>query len=197
MSLLLTTTFIKLLSVFGFLRLANSKWIDLSYAFDNETLYWGDSTRFQHKLVYEGPLTAANNVTIPYYLAFDFTAAEHGGTHMDAPIHFAKGKWSVDQIPIENLVGDAVVVNISAKSASDRNAQLTVDDLTKWEDEHGTIPDKSILFVFSDWGKYWPSYEKYFGTSTTNSSLYRFPGTIYWSRARDIRDFKLTFTANG
>ena len=82
-------------------------------------------------------------------------------------------------------------MNISAKSASDRNAQLTVDDLTKWEDEHGTIPDKSILFVFSDWGKYWPSYEKYFGTSTTNSSLYRFPGTIYWSRARDIRDLKI------
>lgn len=176
---MLTTSFVKLLCVFGLLRLANCKLIDLSYGFDSGTLYWGTSTRFQHKLLHDGSVTDVNNkTTIPYYTAFDYGAAEHGGTHIDAPLHFAKGKWSVDQIPVEHLVGDAVVVNISSKSASDRNAQLTVDDLTKWEGKHGAIPDRSILFVFSDWGKHWPSYEKYFGTSTTNTSLYRFPGIV-------------------
>ena len=149
------------------------QFIDLSYKFNNETLYWGTSTRFQHKLVYEGPLLA-NNVS--YYSAYDYSGAEHGGTHMDAPIHFAEGKWSVDQIPPEKLVGEAVVVNISVKSAADRNARLTVDDLEKWESEHGAIPKGSILFVFNDWGKHWPSYEKYFGTATKIASLYRFPG---------------------
>lgn len=82
------------------------------------------------------------------------------------------------EIPAENLVGDAVVVNISSKAASDRDARLTVDDLNKWEDEHGAIPDGSILFVFSGWGKYWPNNIEYFGTSTRDISLYTFPGTV-------------------
>jgi kynurenine formamidase len=163
-----------LLCLFSLLHLANCKWIDLSYTFNNETMYWGTSTRFQHKVVFEGQLSA--NIT--YYSAYDYSAAEHGGTHLDAPIHFSKGKWSVDDIPPEKLVGEAIVVNISVKSATNRNAQLTVDDLKKWEDEHGTIPKGSILFVFNDWGKHWPSYEKYFGTSTKNASLYSFPGIL-------------------
>ena len=173
-----STTTLRLLCLFGLLYLANCKWIDLSYAFNNETMYWGNSIRFHHKLIHEGPVIANNVTLIPYYTAYEISTAEHGGTHMDAPIHFAKGTWSIDQIPVEKLVGDAVVVDISAKSAADRNAQLTVDDLEKWEDEHGAIPDGSILFVFCDWGKYWTSYEKYFGTSTKNTSLYRFPGTV-------------------
>ena len=168
----------RLLCLFGLLYLANCNWIDLSYTFNNETMYWGTSERFQHKLVHEGSVVANNVTLIPYYTAYDYGGAEHGGTHLDAPIHFVNGTWSVDEIPAEKLVGDAVVVNISAKSAADRNAQLTVDDLEKWEGEHGRIPDGSILLVFSDWGKYWPSYENYFGTSTKNSSLYRFPGTV-------------------
>ena len=180
MALLLTKIF-KLLCVFEVLHHANCKWIDLSYTFNNETLHWGNTTRFQHKLVHEGPLPDPNNVSatvVPYFLLYDYGGSEHAGTHMDAPIHFAEGKWSVDEIPAENLVGDAVVVNISSKSAADRNTRLTVDDLKKWEDKHGAIPDGSILFVFSGWGKYWPSNRKYFGTSTKNVLLYRFPGTI-------------------
>ena len=170
-----TTTF-RLLYLSGFLYLAKCDWIDLSYVFNNETMYWGDSARFQHKLVYEGPLKEKNITLVPYFSSYDYSSAEHGGTHLDAPVHFAEGKWSVDEIPAENLVGDAVVVNISAKSAADRNAEVTVDDLKMWESKHGTIPNGSILFVFTGWGKYWTNYGKYFGTSTKNASLYRFPG---------------------
>ena len=143
----------------------------MSHVFDNTTIYWGTSTRFHHKLLHRGRFHH-----IPYYSAFDIEAAEHGGTHIDAPIHFAEGKWSLDEIPPEKLVGQAIVVNISAKASKDRNAQLTIADLKKWEENNGRIPDDSILLVFTGWGKYWPDYKTYMGTNTKNSSLYRFPG---------------------
>jgi hypothetical protein len=54
-------------------------------------MYWGNSTRFHHKLIHEGPVIANNVTLIPYYTAYEISTAEHGGTHMDAPIHFAKG----------------------------------------------------------------------------------------------------------
>ena len=178
MALLLTAMF-KLLCLLVFLHHANCKWIDLSYTFNNETLYWGNTTRFQHKLVHKGPIPGASNATLaPYFLLYDYSASEHAGTHMDAPIHFAEGKWSVDEIPPENLVGDAVVVNISSKSASDRDARLNVSDLKEWEAEHGAIPDGSILFVYTGWGKYWPNNTEYFGTSAKNAAFYTFPGTV-------------------
>ena len=118
-------------SIFSYCGQRYCKWIDLSYAFNNETMYWGNSARFHHKLIHEGPVIANNVTLIPHYTAKEISTSEHGGTHMDAPIHFAKGTWSIDQIPAEKLVGDAVVVDISAKSAADRNAQLMTDDLEK------------------------------------------------------------------
>ena len=152
--------------------LASSEWIDLSHVFDNTTISWGDSTTFQHKIVHKGNISNE----IPYYSAFDITTAEHSGTHLDAPIHFAEGKWSVDQIPPEKLVGQAIVISISTKASNDRNAQLTVADLLNWEKTHGRIPNDSILLILTGWGKYWPNYKEYMGTSTKNTSLYRFPG---------------------
>ena len=169
---------LKLLSLLGVLYHANCEWIDLSYTYNSdETLTWGPFTRFQKKPIWNGPIKIGN-ATIPYFTISDITTSEHAGTHMDAPVHVVKGKWSVDQIPTKNLVGDAVVVDISAKSANDSNAQMTVDDLKKWEHENGPIPVGSILFVFTGWGKFWPNMKNYLGTDTNDTSLYRFPGKI-------------------
>ena len=172
------TKIVKLLCVLGHLLHANCKWIDLSYTFNNETLHWANTTEFQLKLVHEGPYPDANPTMVPYLLMYDFSGAEHAGTHMDAPIHFAEGKWAVDEIPPENLVGDAVVVNISSKSASDRDARLNVSDLKEWEAEHGAIPDGSILFAYSGWGKYWQNSTRYFGTRKEDALYYTFPGRV-------------------
>lgn len=154
------------------LSLANGKLLSMSHLYDNETITWGTFTQFQHKLVREGRL----NENVSYYLSYDLRLNEHAGTHMDAPIHFSKGKWSVDQIPLENLIGEGIVVNMSAKASNDRNAQLTVRDLQIWEENNGRIPDDSLLFVFTGWCNFWPNYEMYMGTKSNDSTLYRFPG---------------------
>ena len=68
--------------------------------------------------------------------------SEHVGTHMDAPSHFAKGHWHVDQIPTQNLIADGVVVDIKEKAESNPDAELTVEDLEKWEETYGRIPNR-------------------------------------------------------
>lgn len=83
------------------------EWIDLTYPFDRSTVYWPTSQPFGFDTVFAGMTDKGY-----YYSAFNIQGAEHGGTHIDAPVHFAEGKIPVDEIPIEELVGEAVVVDV-------------------------------------------------------------------------------------
>ncbi len=74
--------------------------VDLSYTFDSETVYWPTAEPFRLEKDFEGVTEQGF-----YYSAYRYSAAEHGGTHLDAPVHFAKGRHSADEIPIEQLLG--------------------------------------------------------------------------------------------
>ena len=114
-----------------------------------------------------------------YYAANNFCTAEHGGTHLDAPIHFAAGKRTTDQIPIDGLVGPAVVVDVSEQAAADRDYRVQVADLEGWEAEHGRIPEGAIVLVRTGWGRFWPDRAKYLGTAKTGPEAVpelHFPG---------------------
>ena len=91
---------------------AESPWIELSYPFNNETIYWPTVESFKHIKVFENLTTAGY-----YYASYDISASEHGGTHLDAPRHFAEGKWTTDEIPLDRLIGPAVKIDISPKAA--------------------------------------------------------------------------------
>lgn len=77
---------------------------------------------------------------------------EHHATHMDAPVHFIKGKPTLDQLTPAQLVGYAVVVDIRERAQKNPDAQLTADDLRQWERRYGRIPDGAIVFMLSGWG---------------------------------------------
>lgn len=100
-----------------------------------------------------------------YYAANDFSMAEHGGTHLDAPIHFAEGRHTADQIPVDRLVGAAVVVDVSNRATTNPDYQITVSDLEAWEAANGPIPDGSIVLLRTGWGARWPDRERYLGTA--------------------------------
>jgi kynurenine formamidase len=140
-------------------QLSKGKWIDLSYDFSNETLYWPTAQTFRFDTVFEG--TTGNGY---YYAAYNYCAAEHGGTHLDAPVHFARGKWSTDQVPIENLTGEAVVIDISGKALKDPDYQLSPADIQSWEETNGNIPDSCILMIRTGYGAHYPDAKKYLGT---------------------------------
>lgn len=138
----------------------NGRLVDLTHPFSEETIYWPTAKSFTLEKVADG-ITPGGY----YYAANNFSAAEHGGTHIDAPIHFSQGGFTSDQIPLEQLVGAAIVVDVSAAAATNRDYQVSNADFEAWEHAHGQIPDKAIVLLRTGYGKFWPNREQYLGTS--------------------------------
>ncbi len=135
------------------------QWIDLSYDFSPETIYWPTAKPFELKTIHAGMTEQGF-----YYAAYQFCAAEHGGTHIDAPLHFARGHKTVDQIPLTQLIGPAIKIDVSHEAMADRDYQISVEDFTAWESSHGEIPDGSIVLLQTGFGRYWADRVKYLGT---------------------------------
>jgi kynurenine formamidase len=155
-------------------RLDGLRVIDLSHAFDADTIYWPTAEGFQLRVDSKG-LTPRGF----YYEANSYSAAEHGGTHLDAPIHFAEGARTADAIPLEQLIAPGVVVDVSAACRLDRDHQVTVDELAEWERAYGRIPRGAIVFLRTGFGAYWPDRMRYLGTDERGADAVaklRFPG---------------------
>jgi kynurenine formamidase len=154
--------------------LSKGRWIDLTHAFSERTIYWPTAEAFKHETVFKG-YTAKGF----YYSAYNFSAAEHGGTHIDAPIHFAEGRKSVDQLAIDQLIGPAVVVDVTEKAAGNRNYQIGIADFQAWEAKHGRLPDQCIVLINTGSSRYWPDRVAYMGTDKRGEDGVRnlhFPG---------------------
>lgn len=138
-------------------------WIDLTHTFDSTTLYWPNNTKpFLHSTDAEGFTQQGY-----YYSSYSICTPEHGGTHLDAPIHFAAGKYTADQVPLSSLTGNAVVVDVSAGALANRDYLVRVEDLQNWEKEHGRIGDSTIVLFRTGYGRYYPNREAYFGSAKT------------------------------
>jgi kynurenine formamidase len=133
--------------------------LDLTHAYDESSVYWPTASGFELHSDFRG-YTAKGY----YYEANSFSTAEHGGTHLDSPIHFAEGKWTVEQIPVQNLMGPAAVVDVSRQSAEDRDYQVTVNDIQNWERSHGPLPESAIILLNTGFANYWPDRIRYMGT---------------------------------
>lgn len=133
--------------------------IDLSHTFDQRTLYWPTATSgFQLTVLHRGPTPAGF-----FYAANSFCAPEHGGTHMDAPVHFAEGRQALDQVPLERLVAPAVVIDVARQAAADADYRLTVEDVRAWESRHGRIPEAAVVLLRTGWAARWPHVRRYLG----------------------------------
>lgn len=137
-----------------------AEWIDMSHPYDSSTIFWPTARSFELEVVSAGMTEGGY-----YYSANNFCAAEHGGTHLDAPVHFHEGGHTTDQLPLGRLIGPAVVIDVSAAATANADYQVTVDDLARWEATHGPIPDGSILLLYTGWGARWPDAERYLGTA--------------------------------
>lgn len=148
--------------------------VDLSYPFDSETVYWPTAQSFHLEKDFEGVTEQGF-----YYSAYRYAAAEHGGTHLDAPVHFAKGRHSVDEIPLEQLMGPAIVVDVSRKCERNPDYRITTADFLTWEKTHGKIGIGVIVLLRTGFGKYYPDRKKYLGTDERGQAAVaklHFPG---------------------
>jgi len=145
------------------LDLNNLKWVDLTYSFDSTTLYWPNNlTKFVHHTDAEG-LTPLGY----YYSSYSICTPEHGGTHLDAPKHFAQNKLSVDQLPLNSITGNAVVIDVSKNALANRDYLISIADIENWEKEHGKIDSNTILLFKTGYGQFYPNRKDYFGSPKT------------------------------
>lgn len=135
------------------------KFVDLTHALDAETIYWPTETGFVLEQEFAGKTEKGY-----FYAANKFSSPEHGGTHLDAPRHFSEIGLTVDQIPLSKLQGPAVLVDVSAACAADRDYEVRVADLKAWEARHGAIPEGAIVLLRTGFGKFWPDRRAYLGT---------------------------------
>ena len=148
--------------------------IDLTYTYDSSTIYWPTEEDFKLEVAAEGYTEKGY-----YYTANSFCSAEHGGTHLDAPVHFAEGQQAVDAIPLEDLIGSGVVMDVSDSAGNNADYQVSVNDFEAWEAEHGEIPEGTILLIRTGYGQYWPDRIRYMGTDERGAEAVaklHFPG---------------------
>ena len=152
----------------------SGEWIDLTHDFSDETIYWVTAEPFKRTTVAEGMTDKGY-----YYSAYNYSAAEHGGTHIDAPVHFAQAKKSVDQIELTQLIAPAVKIDVSEKAAANRDYLITADDVKNWEVTNGKIPEWSIVLFQTGFGSKWPNAKEYLGTDQKGPDAVKdlhFPG---------------------
>lgn len=148
--------------------------IDLTHSFEEDTIVWPTEQDFRLVLQQAGETTGGY-----YYASNRLEMAEHGGTHIDAPIHFSQGGQTLDQVPIEQLIGIGVRIDVAAQCARDRDYLVTIQDFERWEATHGRIPTRAIVLVDTGFARYWPSRQQYLGTEMRGSEGVRalhFPG---------------------
>ncbi len=153
----------------------NKTIVDLSHVYSEETVYWVTAKEFKLDTVFRGETDKGF-----YYSAYNFSTAEHGGTHIDAPIHFAKEGQTVDEIPLERLIGKAIKIDVSENALKDPDYLISVDDLKKWEEnEKMQIPNGSIVLLETGYSRFYPDKIKYLGTDKRGEDAVQelhFPG---------------------
>ncbi|MDA0205228.1 MAG: cyclase family protein [Acidobacteria bacterium] len=137
---------------------AGMQWIDLTHAYDAETIFWPTGKPFEHVQTSWGEAEGGY-----FYSAYDFAVSEHAGTHLDAPIHFSAGGATIDNIPLDNLIGPAVVIDVVAQAAADRDYLASVEDLSKYEAEYGPITADDVVLIRTGWSARWPNTLEYMG----------------------------------
>lgn len=163
----------------------NGKWIDLTHEFSSETLYWPTAKGFTLNVEFKDFTPKGY-----WYTAYGYSASEHGGTHLDSPIHFAKDRKTTDQLPIEQLMGPAAVIDVSKSASTNRDYQIKVSDIENWEQLNGKLHNDAILLFRTGFGSHWPNAEKYLGTAEKGLDAVaklRFPG-IHPDTARWLVD---------
>jgi kynurenine formamidase len=151
-----------------------SRVVDLTHSFGSDTIVWPTEQDF--KLVVQH---AEDTLGGYYYSSNRLEMPEHGGTHIDAPIHFSRGKQTLDQIPMERLVGTGVQIDVTEQCGRDRDYRVATSDFQRWEGEHGRIPNGAIVLLNTGYARFWPSRKDYLGTELRGQEGVRalhFPG---------------------
>ena len=149
------------------IRTGATRVVDMTYTLNGRLPSWpGDDKTFETKVV-------ATYVKDGYF-ARSFWTLEHYSTHLDAPVHFAPGKATLDQIPVTHFFGPAEVIDVRDEAAKNADYRLTAARVEKWEAAHGRIPAGAIVLLRTGWASRWPDQKRYRNQDTQGAM--HFPG---------------------
>lgn len=147
--------------------------IDLSHTYNSDTLYWPTSPSNFEKTELSHGMTEGGY----FYSAYTVCTPEHGGTHLDAPVHFAANGEATHELPLDKLISPASVIDVSAAAQEDRNYRLSPEDVLAFEGRHGRIQPGTMLLLRTGWSRFWPDAKAYLGDDTPgDASNLQFPG---------------------
>jgi kynurenine formamidase len=133
------------------LDLSSARLLDLSYTYDDDTIYWPTSpTGFELTELARGKTDKGY-----FYSAYSFCTPEHGGTHIDAPVHFSETGRTPAEIPVRQLVAPGIVIDMSEQASKDPDARLGLDAVQQWERQNGPVPEGAIVILRTGWGPRW------------------------------------------
>jgi len=151
------------------------KILDMTYSFGNNSIYWPTGQSFQIEKMSWGI-----NKQGFFYASNNYKANEHGGTHVDAPVHFSKNGKTIDKIPLTDWIGPAVKIDVTKQCEKNRDYLLKTDDIKKFERQYGKIPDNAWVIMYTGIGtKYYPNKKKVLGTEMKGAkaiAFLSFPG---------------------
>jgi len=149
-----------------------SRLVDLTHPFNADSVYWPTARKFELT-----PAAHGRDAHGRWYASNDFCASEHGGTHLDAPIHFAEGGRATAEIPLEQLIGPAHVIDIRKRCDADRDYLLSPDDIARHEARHERIEPGSVVLILTGFGGFYPDAARYLGSAVRGSAEgLHFPG---------------------
>jgi len=152
---------------------ASYRMIDLGHAYGEDTLFWPSRpvARFDLERLAYGETAGGY-----FYAANRFCAPEHGGTHLDAPIHFARDRRTTDQLPLTQLIAPAIRIDVREQATRDRSYRLQPEDIRRFEQKWGAIRPGTIVLLQTGWSRYWPDRKAYLGSeSEEDASGLEFP----------------------
>ena len=150
------------------LDLQGYRLVDLTHSYDADTVYWPSGpAHFDLEQLHFGDTPGGF-----FYSANTFCTPEHGGTHLDAPIHFARDGETAERVPLERLIGPVVVIDVSEKAAVDRDYRVSAADVLAFEARHGRIEAGARVLVRTGWSRRWPDAAAYLGHATDAAKLH-------------------------
>lgn len=149
----------------GSLAAQSGRIIDLGHPIRATDPSWDGAKAFER--------TASATFEKEGYATGRVSVEEHFGTHVDAPAHFAKDGWTVDQIPVERLYRPGICIDLAQKAAQDADYRVTEQDIRTFESAHGQVPAGSIVLIATGWDRFWPDRARYMNEK---AGVKHFPG---------------------
>lgn len=98
-----------------------------------------------------GPFTGLITVDKNGFFERSMRVPRHFATSIAAPAALQPGRWTVDQIPTDHLLGPLVVLDVTAKAGGHPDYQVSLEDIALWEQVNGQVPPGAVVIARTGW----------------------------------------------